>query len=205
MSSNYIKIGQVSINLFVQVGELTEKKRARLIKQVKLGQAVNTPVGIGFINNENSENVIINPDRITYTKLGYYIDKEKVTLLLNTLIDVLMLDEKNFALIDIQGLSDTDDSHTESINTFNNKFSDTLYKYGDIYGVGYRFLFKDENANGEIKIEPFIRDSSKYFYHYIENINENKMNIDKIIEITDNAINNLDEKYKSIIEMIIKR
>lgn len=194
-----INITQISVNLQAQVGAMNEKKKLILkdivCKQSSFNTYIETPFGSVFIDPQNNENIVVNFDRITYNKVNNITEEFKSDTIIptiNTIIETLMLEDQFFAGIDIQGISKTSDSHSETVNLFNEKFNNALVDLDtNVDGVGFRVIINDKDYQGDFKIEPSIRDKNYYFYQLTINYMKNKSGIDEIIGNIPSAINQL--------------
>lgn len=195
-----IKINQVSINVLSQIGTINDKKIERLNKKILQDtpfKRVNMiPIGIMYVADGGKENLIISQDRIVYNSVASYINSN-ISKLFSIPIDALMLDEENPLIIDIQGLSETKDSHEESKLKFTEKYLSLIPKIEGLCGVGYRFLFNNNSGNGEIKIEPLIQDKNFYFYEYI-NTFRNKINYKQLGEVLQNEVEKFPSFFKDL-------
>lgn len=197
-----IKVSQFSLIMPVQIGTITGKKIDKLTKDIlgstHLAKTINIPGGLLCVSESNDENILINPERLAYTKTGNNIDEKSIEKLFETIMDTLMVDEETFAVIDIQGVSPTDNSFEESKNIFNAKYSNALDKYPDVYGFGYRFLTRNENSVGEFKIEPLLANNKLFFYQLILNYNMKKSNFREYIkDLKENVLS-----FNSLFEQI---
>ena len=201
-----IDVNQIAITLPVQLGELNKKKQdiifEKVLKNTKFENIATGPFGLLCYTKDGKENLVINIDRIAYNKSGNNIDASEIKNVFNKIFDVLLLDSNNFAIIDVQGIVKAQDSHKESLDQFNDKFNKVLDEYPDVYGVGYRFVTKTIESNGEFKVEPLLQNSSYYFCQKILNYNINKIPIDKIINITENIVNDFNEYFSSILKIM---
>lgn len=183
-----LKWNKLSITLKYNVGQLTEKRIERIInefndKEIDVKATFNPEDSevIVFLLEECNCILMIKPDSITYTSLRPF-ETELNSKYLEIILDIFDVDEENKFTVNVEGNSETEDSHIESVTSFNKTHSNILDNYSQIFGVGYRFLIKNENIIGELRIEPFIADKSKYYYQYIFNI-ITSVSINQVYEI----------------------
>jgi hypothetical protein len=202
-----INITQISVTIPIQLGRITEKMKTRLhevlSKEVGFINIGEGSVGIVFLPQNNQENLVINSDRITYTKLGNNFDNKRFVKIFTILLDILMLDSNSKFVIDLRGLIKTDNSHTSSLERFKENYSSTLENYKQVYGIGYRFLIDDADSKGEFKIEPLIQDKQFYFLQNIID-SKNVLNIENIGSKVNDNINNFKGGYTDLINKIIR-
>lgn len=195
---NSISISQFSFSLIAQVGTINDKKIEKLSKELfdktDFKNYAKVPMGVVFVST-SGENIAIKENSINYVSLKKDVSKDNLKLTLDTINEVLMLEEENHLTIDVQGVSNTKDSYGETREYFESKISDSMPE--DIYGIGYRFLVKNITGNGEIKIEPLVRDSHFYYYEYIMNYNNNINNRD-VIDTVFKEVENFESKFKDI-------
>lgn len=193
-----IDISQFSFNLIAQVGTVNDKKIEKLSKELfdktDFKNYGKIPIGVVFMST-SGENIIVRESGINYTSLRKDVSSDNLKSAMDTIKEVLMLEEENHLIIDIQGVSNTDNSYSETKEYFKCKMSDSMPE--DIYGIGYRFLVKNITGNGEIKIEPLVRDSHFYYYEYIMNYN-NKINSKDVIDNLFREVENFESKFKDI-------
>lgn len=166
---------QVSISFQYKAGQITDKRVQKIIEELKKSEVIvnasvrpNRDVVIFLLDN-NGGAFVITPDNLTYN-LPNVEDKFSFTKKhLSVMMDIFGVEDKNIYVVNAQGSTTCVDSHAETRRIFNQKNNDVLEKFKDIYGVGYRFLIKNELYNGEFKIEPMVADNRKYYYQYMIN------------------------------------
>lgn len=185
------------------IGNMGEKKIDAITKSLKerninITGKVNTPDGmvvllvdngkqnIAFLSNQIILISNIKPDGIEYEYLGNTFQY---------ILDILLIDDNLKFVINLEGDTSTANSHEESKRTFENHFQGLP---DDIYGVGYRFLIKDEDFVGEFKIEPMLGNPQLFYYQLILNsVNDNK------IKFTINQVKKEIEKaYESKLDFV---
>ena len=198
-----IKWNFLKITIPYVMGQLSEKKLNYIVGNL------NTKGFIAKINmidpgmtvialEEDKKRLIIESRQITYsTKLEGDLEQLVIQKQFESILDALLIDDKNQYFFNIEGISETQDSHTESRIVYEEKH---MLLEKDIYGVGYRFLIKNENLFGELKIEPLIADKSKYYYEWLLNKVEN-VSIAKLLADVKNEI----EKDRECCYNVIRR
>nr|WP_295680342.1 hypothetical protein [uncultured Lachnoclostridium sp.]DAE03939.1 MAG TPA: hypothetical protein [Myoviridae sp. ct2cn10] len=185
---------KLSINFRYNVGQLTEKRLEKITNELKekninVNATLNpdsTSNVIVLILEDNGCVFIVTPDNIQYNTLNP-MDKELCKKHMSAILDVFAAEELNTFLINAEGSSETLDSHSESVTSFNEKHNNVLSEHTYIYGIGYRFLVKKEYINGELKIEPMVSDKKKFYYQYIFNT-INKVSIEQLFELYDTEL-----------------
>lgn len=175
------------------IGNLNEKKIDVLINKLnengmKVSARVNSPNGVIFVLGEGKDNLILSSDQFTFistigdNEFKWEEKKEKIKVVLDT----FLIDDSLKYVFNVEGNSDTEDSHKESCTTYLKNSNGDIPR--DTFGVGYRFLIKNNDFQGEYKIEPMINDKRKWYYQLILNTNNNETlehvieNIEKEIE-----------------------
>lgn len=174
------------------IGNIGEKKLEALTKQllerkVQINAKVNAPDGsIVLLANNGQQNIVFAPNQITYISsiLSNDINYQAIKYDFQQILDALLIDDALQYVINLEGSSQTNNSHEESIQVFENKLGDLPQ---EVYGVGYRFLIKDLDFNGEFKIEPMINNAGLYYYQFILNSIQ-VSNINSVMEAVKNEI-----------------
>lgn len=187
-----IKWNTVRVSVPYNMGKLNEKKLDILTEQLNsngfaVNARINPPDGAAiFILCQGKDNLILASNQFTYINSAEENDfdwlglKKKIKLILDT----LLIDDDLKYIFNFEGESVTTDSHKESCECYLEKYSDIPE---DVFGVGYRFLIKNENFKGEYKVEPMINDKKKCYYQLILNtINNNTL--DYVIECASKEI-----------------
>lgn len=168
-----IKWENLRVTIPYVMGKLSEKKVSSIIndlrkngfEQANLVMANPSAAAITLINNQKS--LIIEPQHITYaTKLEGEFDLVAIQTQFESILNSLLIDDKNQYLFDIEGISEAEDSHTNSREIFGQKY---VPLDDEIYGVGYRFLIKNDKLFGEFKVEPHVSDETRYYYQWLLN------------------------------------
>lgn len=182
----------VRITVPYNIGNLNEKKIDVLITKLnengmQVSARVNSPNGVIFVLDEGKDNLILSSDQFTFistvvnNEFKWNEKKEKIRVVLDT----FLIDDSLKYVFNLEGNSDTEDSHYESCVAYSQNNKADVPK--DTFGVGYRFLIKNEEFQGEYKIEPMINDKSKWYYQLILNTNNNGT-VEQIIENTKKEI-----------------
>lgn len=175
----------VRITVPYNMGKLNEKKMDILTEQLNkngftVNARINSPDGAAvFILCQGKDNLILASNQFTYINSieDNKFDWESLEKKIKLILDTLLIDDDLKYVFNFEGDSEAENSHEESRKQYieNNKSISE-----DIFGVGYRFLIKNENFEGEYKIEPMINDKKKYYYQLILNTLNNGM-IDHVI------------------------
>lgn len=202
-----IQITQITFAIQAQIGDLNDKKKGiladKITRSTRYKDALNSPFGFIFIAPQDNENLLINFDRVAYTKAGKEFDINQVTEALSIICETLLLEDEFFVTIDIQGISQTDNSQIETLKLFEaNNCKGFSESHPEVYGVGYRFLIKADDCNGELKIEPLIRDARNYFYQYIVNYNTKKLPLTEITKAVNGTINQLLKNFEDLRKLV---
>ncbi len=113
---------------------------------------------------------MIEPQQITFiSHLENGFNIEEIQCQFSSVLNALFIDDENQYLFNIEGISETENSHEESKEFYEEKY---VPLDDEICGVGYRFLVNDGRMFGEFKIEPLVSDKSKYYYQWILNKSE---------------------------------
>lgn len=168
---------KVSISFQYNFGQITEKRIKKIVDEIN-GKGFNIIANLSpgpnvaiLVEENNKSIVVINDNSITYNIMNIFEQNRNASANknLHILFDALAVDDKNLFVVNAEGQGETENSHIESVNYFNEK--NYVEKLDDnIYGVGYRFLFRREYYNGEFKIEPMVQNSKYYYYQCIINI-----------------------------------
>lgn len=178
----------LSISLQYKAGQITDKKIDKILNELKeAGITVaavvrpNPEITVFSLDDKGCMFIIL-PDSISYT-IQNVPDRYSIAYQhLLKIMDLMSVEDQNMYVINIQGSSIGANSHAESKNRFNEEHRNILNQYDDIYGIGYRFLIKNELYSGELKIEPMVSDSTKYFHQYVINTLSN-MHLKALIEL----------------------
>ncbi|HAR84339.1 hypothetical protein IO99_00700 [Clostridium sulfidigenes] len=196
---NQLKINQISIVTFPNVGELNEKKFRKIVEHLSefiIGSNGNT-ISFNFRVGENAY-INVTKDSIQYQIIGEgiekeNIEKESIELMLTKVYDSLMVEELNFSVIDVQALAPSNNSLEESLKTLNLQFE---VPKGTLKGIGYRFLIEGDNYNDDLKKEPFLSDPRFTYYQLTRNFNKNKINLKTVINDLYDTYNTIGEYFK---------
>lgn len=196
---NQLKINQISIVTFPNVGELNEKKFRKIVEHLSefiIGSNGNT-ISFNFRVGENAY-INVTKDSIQYQIIGEgiekeNIEKENIELMLTKVYDSLMVEELNFSVIDVQALAPSNNSLEESLKTLNLQFE---VPKGTLKGIGYRFLIEGDNYNDDLKKEPFLSDPRFTYYQLTRNFNKNKINLKTVINDLYDTYNTIGEYFK---------
>lgn len=168
-----IKWKNLKISIPYIMGQLSEKKVSSIVENLKENGFDNAklimanPSAAAVSLEDNKKSLIIEPQQITYSmQLEDEFPVEKIQSQFEAILNSLFIDDRNQFLFNIEGISETEDSHTDSKKHFEEKYM-TLDE--SIYGVGYRFLIKNEKLFGEFKIEPLVSDKAEYYYQWLLN------------------------------------
>lgn len=158
------------------MGQLSERKVLAIIESLRNNQFesakpimsdYNTAV-ISLVDGE--KNLFIEPQQITFAShLEKVFDVNSLQFQFSSILNALLIDDENQYLINIEGTSETENSHAGSKQLFEEKYE---LLDDEIYGVGYRFLVKGEKMFGEFKVEPLVSSEDKYYYQWILNRSE---------------------------------
>ncbi len=196
-------VTQISIVIPVEFGNVSEVRKAGLdtilIKSKKFDVSILSPIGILYVKNSKNANLIISPNKITYT-IGNSTLDEEFGIVLKEIYKKLILPEEITLSFNIRATNDSENSIEISRNIFDSKFNDVLKNISDIYGVGYRFFIKNNEIQCDIRMEPLLSDNSKYI-HQISGVLKNTVKIDDIKCEIDKQIENI----KIYIEPIMKQ
>lgn len=193
-----IKWNFVKISMPYVMGQLSEKM---------INHVINKLLGNGFaaklvmwnpgtaviMLEEDKKSLVIEPQQITYSsKLEGTFECSTLQSELEFILNVLLIDDKNQFLFNMEGISETQDSHTESRMLFEEKYM-PLDK--EVYGVGYRFLIRNERLFGEFKIEPLVVDKVGYYYQWILNKSESVSIAEMLSDVFDEIEKNREACY----------
>ncbi len=186
------------------MGQLSERKVLAIVKSLKNNQFENAKplmsdyhtAVISLVDGE--KNLFIEAQQITFAShLKKVFDVKSLQLQFSSILDALLIDDENQYLINIEGTSDTEDSHGESKRLFEENYT---HLDNEIYGVGYRFLVKGEKVFGEFKVEPLVSGKDKYYYQWILNRSERGTIEDMLHDVQDEM-----EKERSGCYSVIRR
>ncbi|TGY91991.1 hypothetical protein E5329_19615 [Petralouisia muris] len=197
-----IKWCDLRITIPYVMGQLSEKKLSAIIENLRESQFKNAKLimselhvaAISLVNGK--KNLLIEPQQITFAShLEDGFDIEAIQLQFSTVLNALLIDDENQYLVNIEGISDTDNSHAESKQFFEEKF---MPLDDDICGVGYRFLVNSGELFGEFKIEPLVSDVGKYYYQWVLNKSEKGTIEDMLHDVQSNMDKERDGCYSVI-------
>lgn len=150
------------------IGELSEKRLGQLMERdYQLVQKINTDAVV-FLSPDKNEQLILSPNNITCTinmdlVENYLSDPSIVISTFEKILDILLLDPTGTISIQVE------QSYDNSVNTFNKSWEflnskDDFFEEGAI-SIAFRIpiILNEQDIRGDIKIEPFIADASKYF------------------------------------------
>lgn len=167
-----IKWNFMKISIPYVMGQMSEKKVEHILASLKENGfdaklVMPNPSAAVIILEEDKKNLVIEPQQITYSsKLEGVFAVSEIQTQFENILNALLIDDKNQYFLNMEGISETADSHTESRENFKEKY---MLLDDEIYGVGYRFLIRNENMFGEFKIEPLVTDKRSYYYQWILN------------------------------------
>lgn len=155
-----------------------------------------------YINNDNGEHQFTGAnqgiaissadDSIVYFYQGESkeIDYQRIFDCIDAVRKLINEDESDYVGMSLQGISNYEGDTMEASLK---KFPD--YKVDDIVaGIGVRVLCKNEEFNGEVKVEPFINDTEKIFNF------GNSVSIEKVIVNEET----FEKQHKKLIEIAEK-
>jgi len=150
------------------IGELSEKRIEKLQENgYHLAQRIN-PEAVVFITSDNNQQLILSQNSITCTINLDIVDEiinepSSIISVFRKVLDILLLDPSG--AINFQA----ERSHDNPVNTFDKSW-EFLNSKGDFFeegaiSVGFRIpiILSEKDIRGDIRIEPFLADSSKYF------------------------------------------
>lgn len=168
---------QVAISIPYRAGQITEKRMQKITdelnaKDVKVSASIRNSTDVVVFMLDDKGAFVITPESLSYnlpnTEDRFGVSERD----LMAIIDIMSLEDKNLYTINAQGTMPCEDSHNETREKFNQKHADILNEHEEVYGVGYRFLIRAEEYNGELKIEPLLSDCHRYYFQYIINTSE---------------------------------
>lgn len=199
-----INWSQLSISFQYKSGQIGEKKVEKIVNELSaLGITVDATikpspdVAIFMLANLGCSFIIM-PENVAYSIPNIENRFEIAAQHLKAIMEVLAVEDGVIYVANVQGDTETENSHAESKKRFIQNHGEVLKSYPDIYGVGYRFLIKSELYSGELKIEPLITDCSKYYYQYVINA-LSTMGADEFCDLIKEC---LDNEYKPIREVL---
>lgn len=178
----------LTANLIVNknIGDLNQEKINNLKKHFSFFPEfiTNNPQQITIrsanegITIDSLSNVVVYFYNGDYDTLNYDSATEHVKNVLN----IINLDTFGYLNIQFEGTEFKDgDTHKASIDAFD----EFAFLNEDIKGIGLRLLLKDNVFSGEVKVEPYVKDSNRIFYQGVsasidalnleENMFENEM------------------------------
>ena len=174
---NTIKWFDLKITIPYVIGQKKKKKVNSILETLQKNGFRNVTLVMANINaaaitlSPEGKNLLIEPQKICFScHLNGIFNPVSIQAEYESILNSLLIDDQNQYLISIEGIEETANSHTESKYIFEKNFKDLDE---EVYGVGYRFLIKNKRLFGELKIEPYISDYTKYFYHWLLNKSEN--------------------------------
>lgn len=171
-----IKWCDLRITIPFVMGQLSEKKVSAILKNLRESQFENAKPVMAEFNVaaislvDGKKNLLIEPQQITFVShLEEGFDVEAVQCQFSSVLNALFIDDENQYLFNIEGVSETENSHAGSKQLFEEKY---MPLDDEVCGVGYRFLLNDGRLFGEFKIEPLVTDKSRYYYQWVLNKSE---------------------------------
>lgn len=171
-----IKWCDLRITIPFVMGQLSEKKVSAILKNLRESQFENAKPVMAEFNVaaislvDGKKNLLIEPQQITFVShLEEGFDVEAVQCQFSSVLNALFIDDENQYLFNIEGVSETENSHAGSKQLFEEKY---MQLDDEVCGVGYRFLLNDGRLFGEFKIEPLVTDKSRYYYQWVLNKSE---------------------------------
>lgn len=171
-----IKWCDLRITIPFVMGQLSEKKVSAILKNLRESQFENAKPVMAEFNVaaislvDGKKNLLIEPQQITFVShLEEGFDVEAVQCQFSSILNALFIDDENQYLFNIEGVSETENSHAGSKQLFEEKY---MQLDDEVCGVGYRFLLNDGRLFGEFKIEPLVTDKSRYYYQWVLNKSE---------------------------------
>lgn len=198
-----IKWSFLKVSIPYMVGQLSGKMLEHVINRLTengfVARVVTAnPSTAVIVLEEDKKSLVIEPQQITYSmRLDGVFEHSAIQNDLEVLLNVLLIDDKNQYLFNIEGISETTNSHTESRVMFEEKY---MPLDEDIYGVGYRFLIKSEKLFGEFKIEPLVSDVKGYYYQWLLNKSESV----SVAEVLNDVMNEI-EKDRDCCYSVLRR
>lgn len=157
----YILNANFSIN--PKVGPLTDVK-INMLRTLLNDKFPNTerPNENMILFKKGLDGLFIAPDQITFITQG---NSEEMNVLeisetMKEICEVLNVSNRSGASIKFEGTEDRQDDMMLKTKEFVNQASEVL----DASGVGFRFIINHSSFNGDVRIEPFVRDNHKLFY-----------------------------------------
>lgn len=190
---------KLSISFPYTFGQITEKrvnKTANMLNEagIKIMATMLPSPGVClYVQSENKGVIIISENSISYNITANEYNRMKKNL--QIIADVFSVEDMIPYVINFEGESNSENTHINSVNMFNNKMNIELGN--QIYGVGYRFLFKRDFYDGEYKVEPMIEDSSKMYFQLIINI-PGSLTIDEAFEVIEREVDEIDQMAKIV-------
>lgn len=170
-----IKWNVVRITVPYNLGMLNDKKVEVLTQQLNeneigVNARINGPDGSAvFVLCQGRDNLILAPNQFTYISSidNNSFEWENLKNKIMVILDALLIDNNLKYVFNFEGSREAVDSHNDSCKQYTEKFGRDVP--GDVFGIGYRFLIKNENFEGDYKVEPLINDRSKWYYQLILN------------------------------------
>lgn len=195
---------QISISFQYRSGQITDKRIQKITEELKeAGIEINASVRrdpgvVVFVLDNKGCAFIITQDNLSYN-LPVIEDRFSVAKKhLTAIMDIMSVEDQNAFVVNAQGITAGCDSHKETKDNFNLRHESVLDDYEDVYGVGYRFLIKNQQYTGEIKIEPMIVDNKKYYYQYLINTYDN-FTLDDLCLLMESCLKNDFESLRKVL------
>lgn len=196
-----MNIKKVEIVIPINVGEITEKKRSFIHEIFTSYENVNiTNEAEGITVIKEKEGLIFTEQGIRYRDQNDNFFEGSILEGLKDVIEKFLLEESNLIQLSIVSVLDRENSLTKSKQIFNEKNENILDGKTNILGIGYRFIIDEEGKNGEIKIEPYIKEDNMVFLEYII---QETCNICELKAYIEKEMGTIKDTYNQIVNYIM--
>lgn len=194
---------QISISFQYRSGQITDKRIQKITEELKRAEievsaSMRRDTGVVVFMLDKGCAFIITQESLSYNFPMIADRFSDVKKHLTAIMDIMSVEDRNAFVINAQGTTPGCDSHRETKEGFNSKHENVLNDYADIYGVGYRFLIKNQQYSGEFKIEPMLADNKKYYYQYLINT-YNNFTLDDLCRLMESCLENDFEALRRVL------
>lgn len=190
-----------NFTILKQVGDLSDSRIGLLKQTFPEFPEVIKPNNHTLVFKKGGNALVISPDQIVFVANGDVseVNTEEISNYLRRTNEVLGLSNNGRLILKYEGIDPIFDNAMEkSKEALSSVFESTDI---DVQGIGYRFIVEKDSFNGDIHIEPYIKDNQKIFYNITLQSKE-IINLDKLNEFIDVIFTYGNDKSKKAAEKI---
>ena len=154
----------LNISYFKPVGEISDSRIQLLKEKLSAFPEIEKPAKDIIVFKSGNSGYAIHPGQITFIANGVAeLKPDEVIDTLNTINETLGLSDEAKLLCVFEGISQCNGSSMSFSSEIHKTEAETL----SAKGIGLRFMVETSVIKGDVRIEPFLKDENKIFYHTV--------------------------------------